>query len=106
MSKFSLTTLLARRGIEKIEDLSPEEKSTFDRFKAVLSGETLTVESLKNFCQSQIRIIESASDGKTPLTMLQQASLHVYINLLKAIEAPEAERKALEQHLMQIANGN
>lgn len=104
MSKFSLAALLSRRGIDKVEDLSPEEKATYDKYKAVLAGENLSIETIKQFCQSQIRIIEGCADGKTPLTMLQQASLHVYLNLLKAIEAPEAERAALEQHLVQILN--
>lgn len=100
----TLTKLLEKRGIDRIEDLQPEERETFTKWKLVLSGETVTVESLKEFCQSQLRIIESKCDGVTPLTNLQQASMHVYINLLKAIEAPEAERESLEKYLTQLVN--
>ncbi len=97
-----LTKLLAKRGIDRIEDLTPEESAVFQRYKAVLTGENVTVNSLKEFCLSQIRIIEARCDGVNPLTNLQQASMHVYINLLKAIEAPESERESLEMHLNQM----
>lgn len=100
-----LSKWLEKRGIEKAEDLSPEELTTYNHYKSVLSGETLSIDTIKVFCQGQIRIIESKCDGVTLLTPLQQASLHVYLNLLKAIEAPEAERLALEQHLTQIVYG-
>lgn len=99
-----LSKLLEKRGIARIEDLAPEEKAQFDKWKLVLTGATVTLDTLKEFCQSQIRIIESRCDGITPLTTLQQASMHVYINLLKAIEAPEAERESLERYLTQIVN--
>ncbi len=99
-----LPKFLQSKGIEKEEDLSVEEKEVFDRYKKVLSGELLTVEKIKEFCQQQVRVIESSCDGKTPLTNLQQACLHVYLNILRAIEAPEAEREALERHLTQLIN--
>lgn len=101
-----LSKLLEKRGIEKVEDLTPEEKAKFDKWKLVLTGASVTIDTLKEFCQSQIRIIESKCDGVTSLTTLQQASMHVYINLLKAIEAPEAERDSLERYLTQIVNAS
>ena len=100
----TLTKLLTKRGIDDIEQLSPEEKEQFQKWKLILTGNTVTVDSLKEFCQSQIRVIESRCDGVAPLTTLQQACIHVYINLLKAIEAPEAERESLEKYLTQIVN--
>lgn len=99
-----LNKLLDKRGIEKLEDLQPEEKATFEKWKLVLSGETVTVDTIKEFCQSQIRIIEDKCDGITPLTTLQQACIHVYRSLLRAIEAPEAERESLEKYLTQLVN--
>lgn len=99
-----LERLLNKRNIDKVEDLAPDEQEQIRKWKAVLSGETVTVDTLKAFCQSQIRIIESKCDGVNPLTNLQQASMHVYLNLLKAIEAPEAERESLEKYLTQLLN--
>lgn len=99
---FSLSKLLEKRGIDKVEELSPEERTTFERYRVILSGETITVAQLKEFCQAQIRIIESKCDGVTGLTAMQQACLHVYLNLLKAIEAPEVERESLEKYLTQL----
>lgn len=100
----TLSKLLEKRGIDRIEDLAPEERDTLNKWKLILSGDTVTVDSIKEFCKSQIRIIESKCDGVTPLTNLQQACIHVYVNLLKAIEAPEAERESLEKYLTQLVN--
>lgn len=99
-----LSKLLDKRGIEKIEDLTPDEQAQFNKWKLVLSGDTVTIDSLKEFCTNQIRVIEGKCDGVNPLTILQQASLHVYHNLIKAIEAPETERESLEKYLTQIVN--
>lgn len=101
-TKLKLSKLLEKRGIENVEDLTPEEQATLERYKLILSGEAVTVDTLKAFCQNQIRIIEASCNGKEPLSMMQQACIHVYINLLKAIEAPEAERESLEKYLQQI----
>lgn len=96
--------LLDKRGIKDIKTLSPEEQDTYDRWRLVLTGDSVTPETLKTFCKAQISIIESKCDGTTPLTMLQQACIHVYTNILKAIEAPEAERESLERYLTQLVN--
>mgnify|MGYP003386056679 CR=1 FL=1 len=96
--------LFTKRGIEKIEELAPEEQAQIQKWQVILSGESVTVASLKEFCQSQLRIIESKADGIHPLTTIQQACIHVYINLLKAIEAPEAERESLEKYLTTLIN--
>ena len=98
-----LTKLLQKAGIEKEEQLTPEEKIVFDKYKKILSGETVTVQSIKDFCKYQVGLIEAKiSDGVNRPTDIQVASLHVYLNLLKAIEAPETERESLERHLTQI----
>lgn len=97
-----LNELLKKRGIDKVENLQPDEAVVYDRYRRILTGEVVTLASIKEFCQSQIRIIESKCDGVVPLTTLQQASMHVYLNLLKATEAPEMERESLEKHLNQI----
>lgn len=101
---FSLSKLLEKRGIDKIEDLSPEEKATFDRYSVVLTGEAVTVATIKEFCQTQIRVIEGlfARPNEENTDHFLKACLHVYLNILKAIEAPENERAQIEQQLTQL----
>lgn len=99
--KISLTKWLNLKGVEHEEDLTPEEKVVFDRYKLILSGESVTVPTLRAFCNSQLAIIMAACDGKNPLTPIQQAGIHIYSTLIKAIEAPEAERESLERMLEQ-----
>ena len=100
-----LSRLLEKRGIDKEEDLSIEEKVVFDRYKAVLLGEIVTVDTLKEFCNTQIRLIEAKLAGpEEKFDIYLKACLHVYLNLLKAIEAPEAERESLECYLNQLIN--
>jgi hypothetical protein len=97
-----ISKILEKRGISDVKELSDEERNTFEKWKVVLGGENVTIDSIKEFCRSQISIIESKCDGITGLTIMQQACIHVYINLLKAIEAPEKERESLERYLNQL----
>lgn len=97
-----LTKLLNKRGITNEDELTKEEKEVFDRYKMILMGDTVTIDTLKEFCKQQVRAIEDKCDGVNPLTNMQQASLHVYLTLIKAIEAPEVERESLERYLTQL----
>lgn len=101
--KNPLTDILDKAGVTNIDQLAPEELATFNRYKLILSQE-VTVDTIKEFAQNQLRLIESKSDGIMPLSMLQQACIHIYINFLKLIEAPEIERHSLELMLNQVAD--
>lgn len=104
--KFPLSKLLEKRGINSVKELTQEEKATFDRYKIILSGETVSVDKIKEFCKTQIQLIEERiSSQATNLSSPYLAPcLHVYLNILRAIEAPEKERELLEQHLTQLIN--
>lgn len=97
-----LSKLLSKLNVESEEELSPDEKATFNKYKAILAKADVSVETIKEFCDHQIEIIHANCDGKTPLTPIQQASLHIYLNIKKAIDGPRAEREAVEQYLQQI----
>ena len=97
---------LIKAGIKNLEDASPEERVVYDNYRRVLSGETVTVEKIKDFCRSQLDLIENkfAASTEGGNDAYLKACIHVYLNILKAIEAPEAERESLERHLTQIIN--
>lgn len=98
-----LSKLLDKWGIEKEEDLSIEEKAIYNKYKFVLTGDAVTVDSIKEFCKSQILLIETRfAAPETAHDSYLKACLHVYLNIIKAIEAPQAERETLELHLNQI----
>jgi hypothetical protein len=105
--------LLRKRGIKDFSELdnepmidkSPTEKETFEGWQAVLSKEELTIKDIKEFCESQIGIIE----GKWKDLSIQnekKAELipyhTVYKNLLAAIDSPQAARENLEKHLIEL----
>jgi len=97
-----LSKLLAKYNVKSEEELSPEEQATYKRYKIILAKGDVTVDAIKEFCDQQIDIIHSCFDGRTPLSPVQQASLHVYLNIKKAIDGPRAEREAVERYLQQI----
>lgn len=101
-----LAKLLEKKGIEDVNDLSEEERAVFQRYSVVLTGETVTVSQIKEFCNNQIKLIEDkiGKDATFHAQPYLAPCLHVYLNLLKAIEAPEAERESLERHLTQLIN--
>lgn len=97
-----LSRLLEKRGIKREEDLTLEEKQVFDRYKLILTKE-VTVENIKEFCKNEITKLEdNFSKPNTEHDIYWKACLHVYLTLLKVIEAPEAERESLERNLEQL----
>ncbi len=104
-----ITKFFEKKGINTIADLKPEERQEYDRWQAIMDGTEVTVEKIKIFCDVQIKLIEERfATGETTdkQDAFLKASLHVYLNLLKAIKAPELERKDLERHLSNLINQN
>ena len=96
-----LQEVLTKKGLKE-EDLSKEEKKTYDQWNKVLTQEKLTIESVKEFCLTQKHIIESKwedldnSDKKNERLIL----LHtVYSKLARVTEADKKERESLENYL-------
>jgi hypothetical protein len=99
-----ISKIWAKEGIKSVEDLSLVEKKEYERWQQIIEGSEITVDKLKDFCRSQVDLIEGKCDGVSPLTNIQQAGLHIYLNLLKLIESPEVERKNLEYYLTNLLN--
>jgi len=99
-----LENLFKKRGIKDVSELSTDERKDFDRWQAIIDGSEVTVAKIKDFCQSQVKLIESKCDGTNLLSPVQQASLHIYINLVKLIDSPEVERANLEKYLTDLIN--
>lgn len=99
-----LAKLLRKRGIETVEELSHEERATFDKYEKVLNKRELTVADLRQFIQARIDHIEMKWKDMN-IDAGKKAELvpyfTVYKTLLQAIDAPMSEREALEQVLMQ-----
>ena len=102
-----LTRLLGKRGIEDPKDLSQEERQTFETWQAILSKDELTIDDIKEFCRTQITIIE-AKWADYALEAEKKANLipyHTcYRTMLAAIESPRSSREALEKNLNQLLN--
>lgn len=103
---YLLSKILEKRGIASPEDLTLEEKEVYDKYRLILSGEAISIEQVKEFCNSQIRLIEDKFASQPSKVKeddpFLKASLHVYLNVLRAIEAPEQERASLEKHLLSL----
>ena len=100
-----LHKLFAKRGIKDPNELSVDERKDFDNWQSILTKDELTLEDVKNFCTTQIRVIE----GKWADYNVEQARkaelipYHtVYSALLQAIDSPKQARQALEQQLTQL----
>lgn len=98
-----LDKLLDKKGIKNIDDLTLEERAIFDGYKVTLTGKNVSIKDLEEFCRNQIRIIEGKFSGPDDThDSYLKACLHVYLTLLKAIEAPKVERENLERYLIAI----
>ena len=97
--------LFNRRGIKDINDLQPEEKATYENWEKILSKEELTMADLKEFCKTQIAVIEGkwsdyAVDNAKKAEMIPYHT--VYKTLLLAIDSPRSAREAMEIQLQQL----
>ncbi len=96
---------LAKAGVKNIEELSPEEKVTYEAYRKILSKDELSLEDFKVFCQSQISVIEGKWKDLN-LENTKKAELIPYHTVYKVLEqvisAPKVEREHLEAHLNQV----
>ncbi|MEK7180253.1 MAG: hypothetical protein AAB706_02155 [Patescibacteria group bacterium] len=98
-----LSKIFAKRKINSFQDLSEEEKQTFLVWDSILSKETLTIEDIVIFCNSQIGLIEMKWKDLT-VNQDKKAELipyHTcYRTLAEAITSPKVAREALEKQLV------
>ena len=99
-----LNKLLQKRGVQ-YEQLDVEEKKQFDDWKLVLTKEELSTQDIKDFCQSQVDVIEGKWQDLS-LEQTKKAELipyhTVYNLLLKVIDSPKEARNGLEKNLRQL----
>lgn len=100
-----LNKLFAKRGIKDPRELSPEETATFENWDKILSKEELTLEDVKQFCKTQVLVIEGkwadySTDNAKKAELLPYYT--VYKTLLNAIESPKVGREALEKQLIEM----
>ena len=97
-----LLKLFEKKGIKDPRELSDEEKATFENWDKILSKEELTLEDVKQFCQTQVLIIEGkwadyTTDHAKKAELLPYYTC--YSAILKAIDSPKVARIALEIQL-------
>lgn len=103
-----LEKLLRKRKIEKIEELSDDEKGFFDKYSAILSKDGATIEDIGLFCRLQLKNIEEKwKDLDNPSQKNERLIiLHtVYSALITCLEAPKAEREGAEKYLQTLLDG-
>ncbi len=97
-----LDKFLFKKGIKSVKELEPEERETFEHWQGILSKGDVTVDSIKQFCENQVKAIElkwrdlDNSPGKNERLII----LHtIYSTLLAVITAPAIEKENLERYL-------
>lgn len=101
--KSILVEFMNKRGVKDVNKLTPEEKAQFDEWDRILSLGDITVDSIKEFCENQIKRIEATwmnldnADAKNAKLVTQHS---VYSTLLKIITGPKAQKEALEKYLV------
>lgn len=107
MAHSLLEKLLKKRGIESIAELKTGEgKEEFDQWNKILSSEgEVTVSKIREFCESQKKIIEgrwrdldNSKEKNERLILLHT----VYSAIIEAISIPQKQREELEKYLQQL----
>jgi hypothetical protein len=99
-----LQRLIEKRGVG-VKELQGEEKKTFDTWNAILTGESVTVEKIGDFCKRQLGAIEEKWDNldNTALKNERLTIQHVlYSKILRLLTAEKREREQLEKYLTDL----
>jgi hypothetical protein len=98
-----LSRFLSKKGISSADELDTEEKVVFNRWQEILAKGEVSVQTIKDFCQQQIDIIESKWKDFEYKDKEKLIPYHtVYKSILGAINGPKAEREQLERYLNQL----
>ena len=104
----SLNKLLEKLGL-KYEDLTEEEKKTYNSWASVLSAPNVSIDDLKKFLPVQIETIEQEQnkyDNSKEKDLFLKAQLRNLKMLHAFILGPEQRKKWLEAHIGQKAQNN
>ncbi len=102
-----LEKLLKKRKIEDITALEPEEKEVFDKWNRILSEGEMTVDKIREFCESQLNVIKEQMKNTDNVPQKNERliiCLNIYDSLINLIRSPGAERESLEKYLNQLLN--
>ena len=101
-----LQGLLKKRGIDGADQLSTEEKETFNAWDKTLSEGEMTVEKIQELCkqnivqiETQFKDLDSSKEKLERLVLLHS----VYSTIKDLIESPIQEREQLIRYLTDMA---
>lgn len=97
-----LSRILDKRGIKSADELSPDEKADFQRWKGILSGGEVTLDKVVEFCNTQKSLIETAWENKDNSTQKNDRLIiahTIYSKIGKVITSPQSEKESLEKYL-------
>jgi len=97
-----LSRLLEKRGIKDRSELAGEEREQFNRWQGILSGGDITVDKIKEFCETQKSIIDTQFENKDNSVQKNERLIvahTIYSKLIRLITAPQSEKEALEKYL-------
>lgn len=99
-----LEKLFKKRGIKSVTELSHEEKETYENYQRILAKKEMTLADVREFIAVRVASIEMRWQDQS-VEAAKKAELipyhTVYKILLNAIDAPVAEREALERILIE-----
>ena len=105
MSHPLIDRLFKKRGITKPEELTQEERETYNQWKSVLSKEELSIDDLKKFINHQIGVIEMKWKD-LDLSIEKKAELIPYHTVYKTLHdvllSPQKQREELERSLTRM----
>lgn len=97
-----LSQWLAKIGAKSVDDLSKDERATFDQWEFILNKKELSLEDLRSFISTQVFSIEARwkDMGMLSAQKAELIPLHVaYSTILQVLNSPQQERERLEAHL-------
>lgn len=100
-----LRKILAKRDIKKVEELSDEERGTFEQWNKTLNQGEIKISDIKEFCEAQLKEIEDQfRDNERSAEKTERlATLHsVYSSIRDLVDSPDEQREQLIKYLTSL----
>lgn len=99
-----ISKILKRRGIKSIDDLSDDERATFDKWERQLAETEITTPAIADFCKNEINKIEDklTPDNSESKNNRLIALLTAYKAIARLINSKKEQRESLIKYLKQM----
>jgi len=106
-TSINILTAVLQKLHKNYEDLSPQAKATYDRWEKILTGESVTVDKLRDFLKGENEntlnlLLDRNTESGSAVDIRLKAELAYGRFIIGILESPQTSAKQLENYLRNL----